>query len=466
MDWGIALQWFNLVRTSLRNRVLAWLIIPLLNISVIMLAEVYYSAARSTGEIQDQMLVSQAIGISEQAASTGGDLYHLEVIQRTSGKTVFYKSIGPQNSYMAGFGFLPLPNEDTDLMTNVPHFYDATYRNQSVRMVALKSLIQAREINGYAYTYVGQFTAARENLIWQQVMNSSVRLGIFIIIAVIFAWLAVAQGLRPLARLQESITRRSFDDMRPIQVDVPKEVDEVTSELNNLLVRLENSIQSNKRFISNASHQLRTPVASLMAQTELLLRDATPQVQAGQLANINARANQLSRLINQLLTLMRADVSDKLVLEMRDLVIDIGQICMDWYNNHPQANIEVHFEPHHKALSCMVNHTLLVESLNNLLDNANLYCPPSSHLTVSLAHNQNTAIIMLDDDGPGIPTKDRERVLERFCRLHEDHDGSGLGLAIAKEVALRHGGDLELVDSEHGNGLGIRLRLPMVSKQT
>lgn len=206
MGWGIALQWFNFVRSSLRNRVLAWLIIPLLNISVIMLAEVYYSAARSTGEIQDQMLVSQAIGISEQAASTGGDLYHLEVIQRTSGKTVFYKSIGPQNSYMAGFGFLPLPNEDTELMTNVPHFYDAIYRNKSVRMVALKSLIQAREINGYAYTYVGQFTAARENLIWQQVMNSSVRLGIFIIIAVIFAWLAVAQGLRPLARLQESIS--------------------------------------------------------------------------------------------------------------------------------------------------------------------------------------------------------------------------------------------------------------------
>jgi len=460
------LLWINLVRSSLRNRVLAWLIVPLLSISAIMLAEVYYSAAQSTGEIQDQMLVSQAIGIAEQAASTGGDLYHLEVIQRTSGKTVFYKSIGPQNSYMAGFGFLPLPIEGTELITDVPHFYNATYRDKSVRMVAIKSLIQAREVNGYAYTYVGQFTAARENLIWQQVMNSSVRLGIFIVIASIFAWLAVAQGLRPLARLQESITRRSFDDMRPIQVDVPKEVDEVVSELNNLLVRLENSVQSNKRFISNASHQLRTPVASLMAQTELLLRESSPQAQASQLANINARANQMSRFINQLLTLMRADASDQLILEQRDLVADIGQICLDWYNDHPQANIELRFETHYNGLSVMANHTLLVEVVNNLLDNANRYCPTGSHLIVCLARYLHTAIIMLDDDGPGIPLADRERVLERFCRLQEDNDGTGLGLAIAKEVALRHSGDLELVDSKHGAGLGIRLRLPIVETNT
>lgn len=455
------MRWINLVRTSLRNRVLAWLIIPLLSISVIMLAEVYYSAAQSTGEIQDQMLVSQAIGIAEQAASTGGDLYHLEVIQRTSGKTVFYKSIGPQNSYMAGFGFLPLPPEGTELSTDVPYFYDTTYRNQSVRMVAIKSLIQAREVNGFAYTYVGQFTAARENLIWQQVMNSSVRLGLFIVIASIFAWLAVAQGLRPLARLQESITRRSFDDMRPIQVDVPKEVDEVVSELNNLLVRLENSVHSNKRFISNASHQLRTPVASLMAQTELLLRQPLPEDQALQLANINARANQMSRLINQLLTLMRADASDQLVLENIDLVTSLEQICMAWYNDHPQANIELRFQPHFEQLNVLANETLLSEALSNLMDNANRYCPADSHLTISLARKLHSAIIMLDDDGPGIPIEDRERVLERFCRLQEDNDGTGLGLAIAKEVALRHGGDLELVDSEFGAGLGIRIRIPI-----
>lgn len=455
------MQWINLVRTSLRNRVLAWLIIPLLSLSAIMLAEVYYSAAQSTGEIQDQMLISQAIGISEQAASTSGDLYHLEVIQRTSGKTVFYKSIGPQNSYMAGYWNVPVPTEGTELITDVPHFYNATYRQQSVRMVALKSLIQAREVNGYAYTYVGQYTAAREKLIWQQVVNSSVRLGLFIVIASIFAWLAVAQGLRPLTRLQESITRRSFDDMRPIQVDVPKEVDEVVSELNNLLVRLENSVQSNKRFISNASHQLRTPVASLMAQTELLLRESSPAAQASQLANINARANQMSRLINQLLTLMRADASDQLVLLPTDLVAEVEQICMDWYNEHPQANIELRFEAHFEQLQVMANQTLLTEALSNLMDNANRYCPAGSHLTLSLARNLHNAIIMLDDDGPGIPEADRERVLERFCQLQEDNDGTGLGLAIAKEVALRHGGDLELVDSEFGAGLGIRIHLPI-----
>ena len=200
-----------------------------------------------------------------------------------------------------------------------------------------------------------------------------------------------------------------------------------------------------------------------MAQTELLLRQPLPEDQATQLTNINARANQMSRLINQLLTLMRADASDQLLLTPTNLVSEVGQICMDWYNNHPQANIELRFEPRFDTLTVMANDTLLGEALSNLMDNANRYCPSGSHLTVSLARNLNTAIIMLDDDGPGIPTHDRERVLERFCRLQEDNDGTGLGLAIAKEVALRHSGDLELVDSAFGTGLGIRIRLPIAA---
>ncbi|MES9944536.1 MAG: sensor histidine kinase [Candidatus Thiodiazotropha sp.] len=448
---------------SLHQRVLRWLIVPLGLMSCVILVEVYYSANRSTERILDQMLISQAIGILEHAISTEGDMVHLEVIQKTTSGTVFYKVEGPDNSFLTGFSGLPNPPDMTVLVDNVPYFYNSRYRNGKIRLVALRKLVEGRDYNGLVNVYVGQHTDMRKQLVWESVSSSLLRLVLLIILAGILGWVAVTLGLKPLTRLERAIGRRSYDDMRPIDVVMPREVRNVVAALNDLLERLRESVERRKRFISNASHQLRTPVASLMAQTELALRKSERVANCGELKNINDRAIQMSHLINQLLSLARADsedmVSDR--EEAIDLIRFTKQVTIEWLNEHHDPAIDLGFESDIDRLEITANKILMTELLTNLIDNANNYCPKGSLVTVRIERNEKHVILEVEDNGPGIPETDRERVLERFYRLHEDRTGTGLGLAIAKEVANRHHGMLHLLAPGSGQGLLVRLELPL-----
>ncbi|MES9969605.1 MAG: sensor histidine kinase [Candidatus Thiodiazotropha sp.] len=429
--------------------------------SCVILVEVYYSANRTTERILDQMLVSQAIGILEHAVSTEGDMVHLNIIQMTTGGTVFYKVEGPGNSFLTGYSGLPVPSDKITLEVDKPYFYKSSYRKQDIRLVAMRRLVEGRDINGPVSVYVGQHIDARKQLVWERVTSSLFRLGLLIILAGGLGWVAVTQGLKPLARLERAIGRRSYDDMRPIELIMPREVRNVVSALNDLLARLRESVERRKRFIANASHQLRTPVASLMAQTELALRKSERGSSCGELKTINDRAIQMSHLINQLLSLARADseemVSDR--QETIDLIRFTKQVTIDWLNEHHEPGIDLGFESDIDRLDITANEILMTELLTNLIDNANNYCPNGSLVTVRVNRDGDQAILEVEDSGPGIPEAERERVLERFYRLHEDRTGTGLGLAIAKEVSNRHHGKFHLLTPESGQGLLVRLEL-------
>jgi two-component system sensor histidine kinase TctE len=448
---------------SLHLRVLRWLIVPLALMSCVILVEVYYTANRTTERIVDQMLVFQAIGILEHAISTEGDMVHLEIIQRTTGRTVFYKVEGPGNSFLTGYSGLPNPPDEISLAVDEPYFYQSSYRNREIRIVAMRRLVEGRDVNGPVSVYVGQHTDKRKQLVWEIVSSSLFHLGLLIILAGGLGWVAVTQGLKPLARLERAIGRRSYNDMRPIDVVMPREVRNVVAALNDLLSRLRESVERRKRFIANASHQLRTPVASLMAQTELALRKSERGSSCGELQAINDRATQMSHLIKQLLSLARADsediVSDR--QESIDLIKFTKQVTIEWLNEHHDTAIDLGFESGLDSLMIKANDTLITELLNNLIDNANNYCPKGSLVTVRVDCDKSHAILEVEDNGPGIPEAERERVLERFYRLHEDRTGTGLGLAIAKEVANRHHGMLHLLTPRSGQGLLVRLVLSL-----
>jgi two-component system sensor histidine kinase TctE len=171
----------------------------------------------------------------------------------------------------------------------------------------------------------------------------------------------------------------------------------------------------------------------------------------------------MSHLINQLLSLTRAD-SEDLNSDQKvsiDLIGFTKRVTIAWFNEHHDPAIDLGFESNLNHLEITANEILMTELLTNLIDNANNYYPKGSLVTVRVNREAEHAILEVEDNGPGIPKTHRERVLERFYRLHEDRTGTGLGLAIAKEVANRHHGVFHLLSPPSGEGLLVRLTLPL-----
>ena len=171
----------------------------------------------------------------------------------------------------------------------------------------------------------------------------------------------------------------------------------------------------------------------------------------------------MSRLINQLLSLARADAEEDVAAQREpvELVHFAKRTTIDWLNEHHHPTIDLGFESPLEELVIQANEVLLTELLVNLIDNANNYCPQGSRVTVRIDRDASYAVLDVEDNGPGIPEAERERVLERFYRLQEDRTGTGLGLAIAREVTFRHRGRLSLLTPASGQGLLVRLSFPL-----
>ena len=452
--------------SSLHLRILAWLLIPLFLMAVVLLFEVYASANRSTAEIQDRMLLSHALAITEQALGTQGDLVYLDFVKQTSGGSVFYKVEGPDHAFVSGYSGLPTIPDPAILGDRRPHYFMARYRGEKVRVIALRTLVEGRLLNGWMTVYVAQLAGERERLVRQQVADSALRLSLLILVAGILGWFAVTQGLKPLTRLEKAIGRRSFDDLRPIVADMPRETTQLIHALNDLLARLAAAIGRNKRFIADASHQLRTPVAGLLAQTELALRKAGDADACAPIKNIHSNSRRMARLISQLLALAQADNMEaaRQTFESVDLVPLAQRITAAMASQAPAAGMDLGFEAKTDSAVIQGNALMLEEMIQNLVDNACRYCPRGTVIDVRIeaSQDQDKVCLSVADNGPGIPPQDRDRVFERFTRLREKEvaEGSGLGLAIAREVAQMHRGTLELSDGDDRRGLTVTVAFP------
>ena len=445
--------------TSLRVRLLAWALVPGVLLSAAMLYEAYVSARETADALYDRFIVSLAVGISEQVVATGGDLIPegtLQVMREGTKDEVFYKVTGPDSAFITGYDDLPSIPEDRVLEGGVPLFYDAAYRGEPVRVVALTFFVAEQDINGWVTVLVTQTRQGRNQLITDSVLSAGVRLILVIGAAVIFAWVGITQGLVPLTRLQEAIRRRSYQDLRPITHPMPQEIRDVVAAINHLLARLKESIATNEQFIANASHQLRTPLAGLQAQVELAWRDAEDGQVKDSLARILGASRHSSRLANQLLSLARAqpDTGGRRPDERVDAAALAATLTGDWVGSALARNIDLGFEGATQGLWLRGNPTLLREMLANLIDNAIRYCPEHARVTVRADADAGDVVLEVEDNGPGIPEEERETVFDRFVRLAEHEEGGcGLGLAIVREIAQRHGGDVALHTAPSGGVL-------------
>jgi two-component system sensor histidine kinase TctE len=271
---------------------------------------------------------------------------------------------------------------------------------------------------------------------------------------------AVERALRPLLALKEAVERRSPRDLSALdEGGTPEEVRPLVQSLNRLFGLVNAQADSQRRFIADAAHQLRTPIAGLQAQVEAWAQAAsasggTLSLRAEQVHKLRGATRRTSQLANQLLALSRADART-MQAQPRQRV-DLKALCEHMLESHLDAATAKHIDLGLDARPAHVmgHEWLLRELLSNLLDNAVKYTPERGTVTIRCGVRDGQAFLEVEDDGPGVPDAERGRVLERFYRVQGTAgEGNGLGLAIAQEIARVHHSQLDLRDGAGGRGL-------------
>ena len=280
--------------------------------------------------------------------------------------------------------------------------------------------------------------------------------------SIALAWFGVARGLIPLEHLRSELLNRAPSDLRPLKkTAAPLEIAPVVNAFNRLLDHLRDANTMQQRFLANAAHQLRTPLAGLQMHLELLIRRDLPADVRPELERMHSATMRASRLANQLLALAKAEsVPDQgREFEIIDLRTIADAAARDWASKAIAQKIDLGFSLERAVI--LGDPLLLPELVDNLIDNALRYTRAGGTVTVITGCERDVPYLSVEDTGPGIPSAERSKVIERFYRIAgTPGEGSGLGLAIVQEVVDRHGGILEINDRNQLGGTCVRVMFP------
>ncbi|MDM7456642.1 MAG: sensor histidine kinase N-terminal domain-containing protein [Tepidimonas sp.] len=389
---------------------------------------------------------------------------------------VFYQVLDRDGRLVSGDPEFPAPPEADTPRPGDIQLRDGVIRDEAVR-IAYTWLARGPARDHLVLMQVAETRGKRSKLATEIVKGVMVPQFIILPLAVLLVWLALVHGIRPLSELEQRIRARRPDDLSPIDDEhVPREVAPLVSSINDLLQRLKVTLSNQKRFLADAAHQLKTPLAGLRMQAEMAQKQLPPgageEVERSlrQIATSSVRA---THTVNQLLALARAEAAGRalprepvdLVAVAREVVEELVPLALD-------KAIDLGFEtqpadrtPTSPPIRLLGNPTLLAELVRNLADNALRYTPRGGVVTVRVLTDpfSGVQVLQVEDSGPGIPAEERERVLAPFYRaLGTNVDGSGLGLAIVLEIVQQHGAALEMEDADplrpQARGLRVSVR--------
>jgi two-component system sensor histidine kinase TctE len=440
---------------SLRGQLLRWLLVPLSLLFLLDAAGSYVLATRLSSRVYDGELAEIARELLLHVHGTDGTLaFDLERdAERTllldPYDTVRYAVRTPAGALVAGDAALVPPRP----ASSAALYYDTTLDGQSARMIQLRE--RAPSGGAAVVVQVAETEVKRDALGREVIIDVILPQLALILIAGLVVWAGVARGLAPLQQLRHAIATRSHLDLTPVSVArVPGEVDPLLHAVNDLMARLDEVLSFQNRFIADAAHQLRTPVAGLKAHIELALREEDPAHARESLAHLYTSVERISRLVSQLLSLARNEPNTVKKVDLA--AVDLGKLALDttmeWVPEAYRRRIDLGFEGEGEHVTIQGDAARLSELIANLLDNAIRYSRESGRVTVRVGGSPRPRL-SVSDDGPTIPVADRQRVFERFHRLLGTHaEGSGLGLAIVREIAALH--DAEIALQEDSDGVG------------
>ena len=462
------------VIADLRRRLLVMLLLPLAVLACVS-AWFDYQAAGSAALVQDEQLLRLVPLVAGSVVAEGQPPQVLPVMLLAPAIESFIRSREKQAAWgvgtvdgrvLLGPQWLATPAPST----NEPEFHSEFFQGVTYRIVAQRARTPAGEL----VVMLADGSDARQNWVQSLVLKVLLPNLLLIIAAALAVNWAVQRALKPLIELKEAVENRSPRDLSPLDTSrTPDEVRPLVESLNRLFALVTTQAESQRRFISDAAHQLRTPLAGLQAQVEAWaqavsapqssiytdkvlpakqnIAGAAIQLGSAEINRLRQATRRTSQLANQLLALSRADAQSAAGQPMQS--VDLQALCavvLEQQLDDATAkgiDLGMDIDQGQGALVAQGHEWLLRELLTNLCDNAIRYTPANGTVTLRCLRTHKGLLLQVCDDGPGIAPDERSRVLERFYRVQGTKgEGTGLGLAIADEIARLHGTQLVLGD--------------------
>jgi two-component system sensor histidine kinase TctE len=462
---------------SMRSSLLLGILLPVLLLIALNTVSLYRQALRSADTAYDRTLLASAKSIGEELEVVGGGAAArviasvpysaLEPFEADNRSRMFYKVAGFAGEQVSGFDDFPAWHgtiPDKGPYAALVDFYDDTYRGEPVRVAVLLQPVSGIEGRGIATIQVAEtlelrHTLARQILtdtLWRQASLVALIAGVVIVV--------VQRATRPVREISARINARSANELTPIEAgDAPRELLPLIEATNHAMTRLSRLLDHQKRFVRDASHQLRTPLAVLKAQVQSALRGDVEPSQA--LIEIDHTVLRATELANQMLALAKVEQLRQQGEPplanwagiVRDVALDLAPLIAEHRLDFSLDTVPAPVRGHEWALR---------ELVRNLLHNAIKNTPDGLRLAVTLARDPAHATLTIADSGPGIPPEQREHLFQPFAAGAPTDNlqrGSGLGLAICHEIVVSLGGSLSLENREvHASvqGLDATARLP------
>jgi len=421
----------------------------------------YALASQVANFAYDRWLVEDTLSLTQAVRVRDGRIeLHLPRIARAifkynSDDQNYYRLTTAQQGVIASDGNLPPlahPPGERPRLTN------GFVGNQRVRIVAMRVTPAGTSDTGVLE--VAETLNKRASLASRILLEMAAPQLALVLIAAVFVWSVIRTGLSPLTALAHAIESRG-DQLAPLpEAGLPREALVLARRINQLLAHQERALQAQRRFVADAAHQLRTPLAQVLLHAEHAERASSDELRRQALRGLHTSVARAARLSHQLLALARAEPEavPNLSLVPLDLVAVARAAGEDWISPALERGIDFGFVAPAAPVMIRAHQGLLGELISNLIDNALRYCPRGSHVTLVVAAGP-APTLSVEDDGPGIAPESRERVFERFYRGGgSSGEGCGLGLAIVREIATVHGASVQVLPGHEGRGVCFQVR--------
>jgi two-component system sensor histidine kinase TctE len=455
-------------KESLRHELIVRMLSMMLPLFILLWVIAYFSSQYFINETFDRSLIRRTYALADRIEVIHGrvrvdiSVAAREILAFDQQDLLFHRVLDQHSRVIEGeLEMPPLPG-NKGVKPGQLIIYDGVKDDENVRVAAYALSLRGTSAHGTVLIQVGETLTRRSAMAKRATLAIVIPMLLMTLTAAFAIAYGVGRGLQPLSQLRNRLTARKAFDLSPVPLEgTPAELRPFLDEINSLLQRLSEAVEAQSRFVADAAHQLRTPIAGIRAQAEAALSSAQHDDAQHALVRIAQSTQAMGDLVQKLLMLARVDAAENtLQLSWLDGVETVRAVAREWVPRALAKGVEIGFEAEDGEARVMGDALLLREMLSNLIDNALRY--GGTRISLIVRNSEQGVTWSVVDNGPGIPEQQRAAVFAPFHRLSGGVEGAGLGLTIVQRIAHLHGAVVSLEAGEGGEGLAVSVKFPPV----